>query len=119
MNNKGSFFSFFLMHIGFLVYSLYSFLGKCATGVDFLSFQFCCYYAVVILVLCIYALLWQQILKKIPLSIAMANKSITIVWGILLGRFFFSEEVKITMIIGASIILCGIFIISFDKDAEK
>jgi hypothetical protein len=51
-------------------------------------------YFVVFGVLFVYAILWQQVLKKIPLTTAIANKSITIVWGMIFGLLFFEEKVS-------------------------
>lgn len=108
-NNLGS---FFLMHIGFLIYSFYTVLGKIASKYSFLSLYFCLFYIALILILFIYALLWQQVLKKIPLSFATANKAATIVWGMLWSFLFFNEEITLKKIIGSVIIITGIFLLS-------
>ncbi|MBO6218699.1 MAG: EamA family transporter [Treponema sp.] len=103
------------MHASFLVYTLYPLLGKFATRYEMLSFQFVALYCVVFCVLFVYAILWQQVLKKIPLTTAIANKSITIVWGMIFGLLIFMEPVSIKMIVGAALILSGIFILSTEK----
>ncbi|MBR4373517.1 MAG: EamA family transporter [Treponema sp.] len=107
------------MHAAFLVYCLYPLLGKFATRYDMLSVQFFSLYCVVFGVLFVYAILWQQVLKKIPLTSAIANKSITIVWGMVFGFLFFKEAVSLKMIIGAALILSGIFILSTEKENSK
>ena len=107
--------SFLFMHAAFLVYCLYPILGKFATRYDILSVQFIALYCVVFG----YAILWQQVLKKIPLTSAIANKSITIVWGMVFGFLFFKEAVSLKMIIGAALILSGIFILSTEKENSK
>ena len=111
--------SFLFMHTAFLVYCLYPLLGKFATRYDMLSVQFFSLYCVVFGVLFVYAILWQQVLKKIPLTSAIANKSITIVWGMVFGFLFFKEAVSLKMIIGAALILSGIFILSTEKENSK
>ena len=113
-------FSFLFMHIAFLVYCLYPLLGKFATRYELLSFPFIALYCVVFGVLFVYAILWQQVLKKIPLTTAIANKSITIVWGMIFGLLIFREQVSLKMIIGAALILSGIMILSTEKmESEK
>lgn len=113
-------FSFLFMHIAFLVYCLYPLLGKFATRYELLSFPFIALYCVVFGVLFVYAILWQQVLKKIPLTTAIANKSITIVWGMIFGLLIFREQVSLKMIIGATLILSGIMILSTEKmESEK
>ncbi|MBR0101315.1 MAG: EamA family transporter [Treponema sp.] len=104
------------MHAAFLVYTLYPLLGKFATRYELLSFPFLALYCVVFGVLFVYAILWQQVLKKIPLTTAIANKSITIVWGMIFGLLIFKEQVSLKMIIGASLILSGILILSTEKE---
>ena len=115
---KNNFFSFFLMHLGFLIYSFYTVLGKVASRYDFLSLPFCIFYCALVLILFIYAILWQQILKAIPLSFATANKAITIVWGMLWSYLFFKESISLKKIIGALIIISGILLLQSTMKAE-
>ena len=99
------------MHLGFLIYSFYTVTGKVAAKYDFLSVPFCLFYCALILILFVYAILWQQVLKAIALSFATANKAITIVWGMLWSFLFFNEEITIKKIIGALIIISGILLL--------
>lgn len=107
--------SIFFMHTAFLIYCLYPLLGKFATRYELLSFPFMALYFVVFGVLFVYAILWQQVLKKIPLTTAIANKSITIVWGMIFGFLFFKEAITPKMLVGAALILSGILILSTEK----
>lgn len=119
-HKSSNLFSFLFMHTAFLVYCLYPLLGKFATRYELLSFPFIALYCVVFGVLFVYAILWQQVLKKIPLTTAIANKSITIVWGMIFGLLIFREQVSLKMIIGAALILSGIMILSTEKmESEK
>lgn len=111
--------AFIFMHAGFLIYSFYTVLGKLAAQYNFLSFRWCVFYAALILILFVYAVIWQQVLKTIPLIIATANKTITIVWGILFGRLFFEEKITLNMIIGGIVILTGILILSFEPQNKE
>ena len=118
MNKKLShLFYFILMHFGFLIYAFYAVLGKVASTKQIFSPAFIGIYCAVFLM--IYAIIWQQVLKKIPLIIATANKTITIVWGILFGRIFFGEKITLNMIIGGAVILTGILILSFEPQSKE
>lgn len=109
---------YLLMHIGFLIYSLYTVLGKYAARYDAFSFSWFCLYAAIVGVLGLYAILWQQVLKKVRLPIAMCNKAVTIVWGMLFSALLFDEQITLKKILGAAIILCGILLLSAaDKDS--
>ena len=104
------------MHLAFLIYTLYPLLGKYATRYEMLSFQFIALYCVVFGILFVYAVLWQQVLKHFPLSTAIANKSVTIIWGMIFGLLFFKEAISLKMLVGAILILSGIFILSTEKE---
>ena len=116
---KNNFPSFLLMHAGFLIYSFYTVLGKTAAKYDFLSLPFCLFYCILIFILFVYAILWQQVLKVIPLSFATANKASTIVWGMLWSFLFFQEEITLKKIIGAIIIISGIILLSTSTKSEE
>jgi drug/metabolite transporter (DMT)-like permease len=70
-------------------------------------------------ILFLYALLWQQVLKKFPLSTAIANKSVTIIWGMIFGLLFFDEKITPKMFLGTALILSGIILLSMDKPEVK
>lgn len=118
MKKYNNFFSFLFMHIAFMVYCIYPLLGKFATRYELFSFPFIILYCMVLGVLFIYAILWQQVLKKIPLSIAIAHKSITVIWGMIFGFFVFGEKISLKMLIGVALILCGILLLSTEKSLE-
>lgn len=102
----------FLMLQGILL--LYSFGGifsKKAAQYPIFSNKFFAFYGTVIAILFIYAILWQQLLKRIPLTVAFSNKAIVIIWGMLWGRLFFGENISFKMVLGATIIICGIYLV--------
>lgn len=82
-----------------------------ASQYEFLSFWFIFFYGLVILNLGVYAIVWQQIIKKLPLNTAYSNKAITIVWGILWGFLFFKEQITWNMIAGALIVIVGMVLV--------
>jgi drug/metabolite transporter (DMT)-like permease len=110
--------SFLLMHLAFLVYCIYPLLGKFATRYELLSVRFVALYCVVFAVLFIYAILWQQVLKRIPLTTAIANKSVTIIWGMVFGLLFFGEGISPKMLAGSALILSGIFLLGTEMAEE-
>lgn len=72
------------------------------------------------MLLFVYALLWQQVLKTVKLPVAMCNKAVTIVWGMLLSLMIFAEEITLKKVFGAVIILSGIVLLSVaEKSAKK
>lgn len=103
--------NYILLHILLFIYSLCGIFSKLASNNEFLSLKFCIFYGMSIMILAIYALLWQQILKKFSLTTAFLNKAVTIMWGIIWGVLFFHETIKITMIIGAIIVFAGVSLV--------
>lgn len=96
------------LHIMLVLYSFSSILSKLASRQPLFSWNFCIYYALILLLLASYAIGWQQVIKRLPLSVAFANKAITIVWGILWGYLFFDEKVTPGKAIGAVMVIIGI-----------
>ena len=97
------------MYISFFIYSLSSIFSKIASQRDFLSFGYIICFCCVFLILSIYAILWQQVLKKIELSVAMSNKPIVLILATIWAVLFFGEQITFKFIIGLVMIFVGIF----------
>lgn len=109
-----------LLHVLLLCYSLADVASKMAAGFDLLSVGFVVCYGIVLLILAGYALGWQQIIKRMPLTTAYANRGITVVWGIFWGAVFFHEPVTAGKLVGAAMIIAGIALFSHaDAEVEK
>jgi len=102
---------YIFLHLSLLLFSVGGILSKAAAGHAFLSFSFIALYAGVLFIFAIYAVLWQQILKHMPLNVAYSNRAIVVLWGMLWGRVIFSEEIRLGMIVGAVIIVVGIILV--------
>lgn len=96
------------LHIELLVLSLSGVCSKLAAQNEFFSTQWLFWYALVILNLGVYAIVWQQIIKHLPLTTAYANKAVGIIWGIIWGILIFGEQIKWNMIVGAVIVIVGV-----------
>ena len=55
------------------------------------------------------AILWLDVLSKLDLSLAFPMVSLTYVFTLLIGRFFFQETFGWERIVGVGLILFGIF----------
>ena len=97
-----------LLEIEFFIYSLASLFSKCAAENNGNLIRLLLFYGLNLMMLGIYSILWQQVLKKMPLSIAFSNKGIVVIWGMIWGYIFFKETITIGMIIGTAIIIAGI-----------
>ena len=119
---RGNFIVFLALHLMLVVYSLSGVLSKLASRFDFLSMQFIACYGGIIALLGLYAIVWQQIIKRIPLTTAYANRAITVVWGMVWGVLIFSESLSILQVVGGAIVLTGVVLYSLSEshgDDEK
>lgn len=110
---KGKIFNYILLEGGYLILSLSSVFSKYASQQNSI-WLFGLYLGLEVLFLGIYALVWQQTLKRFPLMVAMSNKGITIVYSLIWAVFLFKESITITNLIGAGIIIFGIMLGSSD-----
>lgn len=101
-----------VLHVLLLFYSLADVASKFAAGYELLSLGFVVCYGLVLVVLAGYALGWQQVIKRMPLTTAYANRGITVVWGIFWGAVIFGEAVTPFKIVGAAMIIAGIALFS-------
>jgi drug/metabolite transporter (DMT)-like permease len=100
--------TFLFLHLLLMVYSTSGVFSKLAAGKAFLSWPFLLLYGGVIVLLGVYALGWQQVLKRVPLSVAYANKAVTVVWGCVWGVLVFREHLSPGKLIGGVLVLAGI-----------
>ena len=113
--NKFSVGAFILLQAAMFFVSFGAVCSKMAGRQEFLSVPFFTFYGALILILFIYAILWQQVLKRISLVIAYACKGIGIIYGIIWGIVFFKEEITWNMIAGAVLVLIGVYICIFGE----
>lgn len=106
--NKKKVITIVLLHIMLMVYSMSGICSKMASRQDLLSLRFILYYAGVIVLLAVYAVAWQQIIKRIPLTLAYANRAVTVVWGLVWGMIFFHEQVTVGKAVGAMLVVAGV-----------
>ena len=97
-------YSFILMHLGFVIYSFYSVVGKLASLDNQSKKTFLIFYLLLIVILGLYAIIWQQVLKVFHLSTAYTNKAVIIIWGMLWGKLIFKEQFTLKKIIAVLLI---------------
>ena len=91
-----------------LLYACVSLFTKYASQQDFMSRNYMFGLIGAIGVMGLYAVLWQQILKRIELSLAYMFKGTSLIFVMLLAYILFGEQITWNNIVGAIIIICGI-----------
>ena len=102
-----------LLHATLLLYAVVSVLGKIAglhlalkettAALLFLGLEFG--------TLAVYAVLWQQTLKRMPLSFAYSNKAVCTLWSCLFGLLFFGESLTLGKALGIVVVLAGVWLV--------
>lgn len=64
----------------------------------------------VIAMLGTYAIVWQQILKRVDMTLAYMFKATGIIYVLLYSMFLFGETITVWNVVGAAIIITGIFL---------
>lgn len=99
-----------------VIYTISSVVAKFASNYEFLSPKFILVYALEIIFLGIYAILWQQVIKKFDLSIAYANRALGLLWSMIWAVLFFKDTITLKNIIGVVIVIIGTIIVNSDYD---
>lgn len=74
------------------------------------------WFAVTVLIIFVYSLLWQQVLKHMPLNYAYSAKGICTLWTALFGVCFFGEALTAGDIIGLIVVLIGVGLVVTDHE---
>lgn len=114
--SKSRLMDYVFLHASILIYSFGSIFSKLASREKFLSFEYISLYGSALVILFFFALIWQQVLKRMTLSTAVVNKSIIVVWGIIWGYLFFNEIITLQKLLGTVIILIGLTIVVNSDD---
>ena len=109
---------FMLLHAALLLYAVVSVFGKLAGNglaaqdnprtLLFLALEF--------VTLGVYAVLWQQALKRMPLSYAYSNKGVCTLWSCLFGLALFGEALTWGKAIGVLVVLAGVWLVVSDHE---
>ena len=110
---------FLYLHLFLMLYSTGGIVSKLAAGQPFLSLPFILLYGTQILILAFYAVGWQQFIKRMPLSVAYANKAVTVIWGCIWGVLIFHEYLTAGKIIGGLLVLCGVALYGYADEKNK
>lgn len=95
-----------------MIFSLTSVTAKFASMQDAFTSSFFLFYGAELAILAVYALLWQQAIKKFDISVAYANKAMVLLWGLLWGTVIFRDAVNAKEIAGVALVIIGVIVIN-------
>ena len=94
---------------------LYACVGICTKMAALqapMSWPYLLWFCGAVAIIGIYAILWQQVLRRIELSTAYMFKGTTLIFTMLIAALLFGETITIPNIIGSVIIVTGIVILA-------
>ena len=118
-NMKNKFRIFILLHFSIMIYTLSGIVSKFTSYEELFSFKFVMLYGLEVIILGIYAVLWQQVISRMELSVAYSNKSVTLIWSLIWGTIIFKENFTISNIIGIIVVIIGIMLINSDSPEKE
>lgn len=107
---------FALLQAGVAIYAAGTVCSKMASAQPVLSLPFVAWLGAQVFMLFLYALIWQQAIKTIELSVAYANKAIGIFWSLLWGVLLFHERVNFGKVAAILLVACGTVLMNLSAD---
>ena len=102
-----------------MIYSLSTLAANFASQYDFLSPKYILFFGLDFVILAIYAIVWQQIIKRFQLSIAYANKALTLMWSMLWNFLILSQGITVKKVIGVIIVVAGVIVMNYAEADDK
>lgn len=93
-----------------LIYACTSIFTKMASRQEMLSWPYLLWIAGAVGVMGVYALLWQQVIARMPLSTAYLFKGTSLIFVLLFSALLFGEAITLNNVIGAVVIIVGIML---------
>ena len=121
---KGNLFlNILFMQAAVVVYTMNSVMNKQASIVrqqEGMTMKYFLFLGSVVVILGIYAILWQQIIKKFKLSVAYANRSMSLLWTMVWSILIFKEGwPSVRNIIGVVMVIVGVILVNSDTGVRE
>lgn len=104
------------LQLAVIVYTFAGVMAKFASANKDSFWKLLFFMGMEVVILGIYAIFWQQLIKRFELTVAYANRAVAILWSMLWAALFFGEEITTKNIIGVLIVLAGIMIMNTQKE---
>ena len=116
--NKSRLGRFLLLQLSVFVYSFSMVAARLASRNDFLTSGYILFFGLEIVILGIYAVLWQQVIKRFDLSVAYINKSVTLLWSMLWNYLIFSQGIALRKVLGVLIVMAGVVFMNLGEGRD-
>ena len=103
-----------LLHLNILIFSFTGVFSKCAANSvnqnGIFDIRTVLWGGLMLLNCGIYAVFWQQVLKRFDVHVAYAHRAMYNIWSLLWAVLIFSEQITIGNLIGTVLIISGILV---------
>ena len=107
-----------VLQIVIAIYTLSTVMAKQASGQPLFSVGYFGFYGAELLILGIYALLWQQMIKKFELSVAYTNRAMALLWSLIWAVVIFKDNITVKNVIGVALVIAGTIIVNGGRKEE-
>lgn len=108
-----------LLQLVVMLYTFSSIVAKIASGKELFSPVFILLYGLEVVILGVYAILWQQMIKKFPLSVAYANRAMALLWSGVWAFFIFQEVLNGKQLLGMALVVIGTIFVNRDTALQE
>lgn len=102
-----------------IIYTVSSVMAKFASASKDDPLRYFMFLGLEFVILAVYAVLWQQMIKRFDLSVAYANRSMAILWSMIWAVVFFHDQITIRNILGVLFVLLGTIIVNSEVTGGK
>lgn len=99
-----------------IIYTFSGIMSKNASSNGDNPVRFLFFFGMELVILAVYAVLWQQMIKHFEISVAYANRSMAVLWSMLWAVIFFHDKITFANIIGILLVILGTVIIDTGTD---
>lgn len=103
-----------LLQAVIVIYTISSVMAKLASTGGTLS-RVVLFFGLDLFCLGVYAILWQQMIKRFDLSVAYANRALALAWSAVWALLIFGEKISRKQMLGICVVLVGTVIINTEK----
>ena len=97
-----------------IIYTVSSVMAKFASANKETPIKFFLFLGLEFAILAVYAVLWQQMIKRFDLSVAYANRSMAILWSMIWAVIFFHDKITLRNVLGVLLVLLGTIVVNMD-----
>ena len=113
---------YMLLHLAVMVFSFTSVFAKAAANSyndgGLMNRMFILFSVLMVLNCVVYAFFWQIVIKKIPLNVGYANRSVYLIWSQIWAVSIFNEHLDPKNIIGLVIVMVGVIVVSLSTEND-